>query len=158
MRGAFSPRDGQLYVVGCQGWQTAAARDGSLQRVRWTGRKVALPVSWRAEEHALVLAFNEALDREIAEDTGSYAVQAWNYRYAAQYGSKDWSVAEADREGHDTWEVRAAELAPDGRTVRLEIPALRPVMQFELRFNLETTEAVPAAGELYGTLHHVTKS
>src|SRR4030095_9892668 len=25
MRGAFSPKDGQLYVVGCQGWQTAAA-------------------------------------------------------------------------------------------------------------------------------------
>ncbi|MFK7821045.1 MAG: LamG-like jellyroll fold domain-containing protein, partial [Planctomycetaceae bacterium] len=31
----FNPKDGQLYVVGLDGWQTGAVQDGSLQRVRY---------------------------------------------------------------------------------------------------------------------------
>jgi len=153
MRGAFHPIDGQLYVVGCQGWQTAAARDGSFQRVRWTGKKLPLPTAWSAHPGSLRLTFNEVLDKETAEDPGSYALEAWNYRYARDYGSKDWSVANPDREGHDTWNVTSAKLGADGRTVDLAIADLKPVMQFALRFNLDTTSGAPAAGELYGTLH-----
>ena len=41
----FHPRDGQLYVVGLDGWQTAAQADGSFQRIRYTGRPVRLPSS-----------------------------------------------------------------------------------------------------------------
>ncbi|MBL9138037.1 MAG: hypothetical protein JNK85_19375 [Verrucomicrobiales bacterium] len=155
MRGEFSPRDGQLYVVGCQGWQTAAARDGSFQRVRWTGKKLPLPTGWEAHTQQLVLRFNEALDRTTVEDTGSYAMEAWNYRYAGQYGSKDWSVRDPQREGRDVWDVKSAKLDADGRTVRLEIPDLRPVMQFGLKFNLDAADGTPAAGELYGTIHQL---
>lgn len=157
MRGEFHPRDGQLYVVGCQGWQTAAARDGSFQRVRWTGKKLPLPIAWEAHPHQLLLRFNEPLDRSTVEDTGSYAVEAWNYRYASQYGSKDWSVRDPNREGRDSWEVQSATLDADGHTVRLEIPELRPVMQFGLKFNLDAADGTPAAGEMYGTLHRLRK-
>ena len=38
MRGRFNKRDGQLYVAGLRGWQTNAAREGGLDRVRYTGR------------------------------------------------------------------------------------------------------------------------
>ncbi|MCC7376246.1 MAG: hypothetical protein IT581_16425 [Verrucomicrobiales bacterium] len=155
MRGEFSPRDGQLYVVGCQGWQTAAARDGSLQRVRWTGKKLPLPTAWEARAGQLVLRFNENLDRGTVEDTGSYSLEAWNYRYAAQYGSKDWSVRDPQREGRDPWEVKAARFDGDQRTVILEVPDLRPVMQFGLKFNLDAADGTSAAGELYGTIHQV---
>ncbi|MFI4875093.1 MAG: ThuA domain-containing protein, partial [Blastopirellula sp. JB062] len=44
MRGRFSPHDGQLYASGLNGWVTAAAHDGCLQRVRYTGRPVTMPV------------------------------------------------------------------------------------------------------------------
>jgi glucose/arabinose dehydrogenase len=155
MRGEFSPRDGQLYVVGCQGWQTAAARDGSFQRVRWTGKKLPLPTFWTARPKQLVLRFNEPLDRGTVEDPGSYALEAWNYRYAAQYGSKDWSVRDPNHEGRDAWEVKAARLDTDGRTVILDIPDLQPVMQFGLKFNLDATDGTSAAGELYGTIHRL---
>jgi hypothetical protein len=155
LRGAFNPKDGQLYVVGCQGWQTAAARDGSFQRLRYTGRKLALPVAWQAHVGSLRLEFNEPLDRETAEDPGSYALTAWNYKYAAQYGSKEWSVKHPDREGTDPWEVTSAKLLPDGRTVVLTVPDLGPVMQFALKFNLDTAARAPAAGELYGTIHRL---
>jgi glucose/arabinose dehydrogenase/sugar phosphate isomerase/epimerase len=155
MRGAISPRDGQLYVVGSQGWQTAAARDGSLQRVRWTGRSLPLPVAWQALTGGLQLTFNEPLDRFTAEDPESYALEAWNYRYGPQYGSKDWSVADPEREGRDTWEITQARLHLDRRTVTLVVPDLRPVMQFGLRFNLDTTDGSLAAGEFYGTIHRL---
>jgi hypothetical protein len=36
--GQFHPKDGHLYLVGLQGWQTAAVKDGCLQRVRYTGK------------------------------------------------------------------------------------------------------------------------
>ncbi len=157
MRGAFHPIDGQLYVVGCQGWQTAAARDGSFQRVRWTGRKLAIPSAWQARKSGLSLTFSEPLDRSTAEDPGSYGLEAWNYRYAAQYGSKDWSVKAPEIEGHDTWAVRSAKLSADGRTVVLEVPELQPVMQFGLKFNLDTADGRPAAGEMYGTIHRLNR-
>ncbi len=156
-RGAFSPRDGQLYVVGCQGWQTAGAKDGSFQRVRWTGKRLALPVGWKAATGRLQISFNEPLDRETVVDPGSYSVEAWNYRYAAQYGSKDWSIKNANQEGHDTWTVKCAQLGADGRTVTLEIPELGPAMQFAVKFNLDTAARTPAAGELYGTIHKLRK-
>ncbi len=155
MRGTMNPRDGQLYVVGCQGWQTAAARDGSFQRVRWTGKRLAVPVGWQARRGALQVTFSESLDRETVLDPGSYALEAWNYRYSRQYGSKDWSVKEPEREGRDVWTVRSARLESDGRTVVLEVPELGPAMQFGLKFNLDTADGKPAAGEMYGTLHRV---
>ena len=153
MRGAFHPNDGQLYVVGCQGWQTAAARDGSFQRVRWTGKSLALPVAWAPRPGMLTLTFGEPLDPATVEDPGSYSLEAWNYRYSREYGSKDWSVAHPDREGHDTWSIPQATLSADGKTVSLSVPDLKPVMQFGLRYNLDTRQGKPAAGELYGTIH-----
>ncbi|MCC6235875.1 MAG: heme-binding domain-containing protein, partial [Verrucomicrobiales bacterium] len=155
MRGEFNPVDGQLYVVGSQGWQTAAARDGSFQRVRWTGKPLVVPTKWEAHPGQLRLQFNEALDPDTATDAGSYSLEAWNYRYAEEYGSKDWSVAQPDREGHDTWEVTAAAWDPATRTVVLTVPALTPVMQFALKFNLDAASGAPAAGELYGTIHRL---
>ena len=43
MRGRFHPTDGALYVAGLNGWQTAARRDGCLQRVRYTGQPLHVP-------------------------------------------------------------------------------------------------------------------
>jgi len=155
MRAAFRPQDGQMYVVGCQGWQTAAARDGSLQRVRWTGKPLALPTAWRALPGQLTLTFNEPLDPATAQDSDSYALEAWNYRYSGDYGSKDWSVQNPAQEGRDPWTIQKATLSKDGRTVALDIPDLKPVMQFGLRFNLDTSDGRPASGELYGTIHRL---
>src|ERR1041385_8044403 len=89
MRGAFNPRDGQLYVVGSTGWQTAAVRDGCLQRVRVTGANPLLPLQCHVHTNGFRLVFSTELDRAAAEDLGSYALSKWNYKYAAQYGSKD---------------------------------------------------------------------
>ena len=84
--------------------------------------------------------FSIPVDRATAEDPGSYGFKQWNYRYAEAYGSKDWSVANPDREGRDDVAVKSVRLQPDGRTVSVEIPGLQPVMQWELRYNVDAAD------------------
>ncbi len=158
MRGAFHPQDGQLYVVGSRGWQTSAVRDGCLQRVRYTGKDPLVPVAFQVHSNGLLLTFSTALERAAAQDPGSYAVSQWNYRYAAQYGSKDYSVMAPDREGHDALDVAAATLLPDGRSVFLEIPTLRPVMQWEVKYNLASAEGKAMRSQLHGTINRMAPS
>ncbi len=153
MRGTFHPTDGHLYIAGSTGWQTSAARDGCLQRVRHTGAPLRLPVAWQAHSNGLSFTFAQPLDRSTVEDAGSYAVRQWNYRYTGSYGSKDYSVADPAKEGRDEVEVRAAKLLPDGKTIFLETPALRPVMQMEVKYNLRFTGGAAAAGPLYLTIN-----
>lgn len=153
MRGAFNPRDGQLYVVGSRGWQTSATRDGCLQRVRYTGKTPVLPVEYHAHSNGLRLTFTTHLDHTTAGDVGSYGVSQWNYRYAAKYGSKDYSVKNPDKEGRDTLEVKSARLLPDGRTVFLEIPGLQPVMQWEVKYSLNSTDGKTVRSQLHGTIN-----
>ncbi len=152
-RATYNPRDGALYVAGSTGWQTSAVKDGALQRVRWMGKAAHLPVAWHAHTNGLMLTFSQPLKRDTAEDAGSYSVKRWNYRYAAQYGSKDWSVTQPDKEGKDDVTVKSARLLPDGRTVFLELEALAPVMQMEVKWNLDGMDGKPMRGPLWLTLN-----
>lgn len=153
MRGAFNPRDGHLYVVGSTGWQTSALKDGSFQRVRYTEKPLRFPVAWRVHGNGLSLTFSEPLDRDTAQDPGSYDLQQWNYRYAAPYGSKDWSVANPDKEGHDALNITTARATADGRTVFLGVSNLRPVMQLQLQYNLTSLDGTPVRGRIFGTVN-----
>ena len=152
-RGTFNPRDGHLYIAASTGWQTSAAKDGALQRVRFTGKPVFLPVAWRAHSNGLAFTFSQPLERASAEDAGSFGVSQWNYRYAAQYGSKDWSVANPEKQGRDEVELKSARLLPDGKTVFLELPSLRPVMQMEVKYSLNSAEGKPTRSQLWLTLN-----
>ncbi|HUR47617.1 MAG TPA: DUF6797 domain-containing protein [Candidatus Saccharimonadales bacterium] len=154
-RGSFNPGDGQLYVAGSTGWQTSAVKDGSLQRVRFSGKPVRLPIAWHAQSNGLTLTFTEQLDQSTAEDPGSYAVHQWNYRYAAQYGSKDWSVSDPSKEGHDEMVIKSAHLQPDGKTVFLEFSDLKPVMQMEIKYSLKTGSGVGLRNQLWLTLNRL---
>ena len=157
-RGTFHPKDGSLFVAGSTGWQTSAVKDGSLQRVRFTGKRVALPTGFRVRPGGLEFSFSQELDRSTAEDLGSYGLKQWNYRYAEAYGSKDWSVKNPDKEGRDDVVVKSARLMADGRTVFLEIPDLKPVMQMEVRYNLDTADhGKPVRGQLWLTINPQTR-
>jgi hypothetical protein len=153
MRGAFNPVDGQLYVAGSTGWQTSAARDGCLQRVRFTGADTFLPIEVHAHTNGLQIKFSTRLDRAAAEDPGSYSFTHWNYRYTAAYGSADYSVASPEKEGRDTLEIKSARLLSDKRTVVVEIPGIRPVMQWELKYSLNSISGKSMLGQLDGTIH-----
>ncbi|MEX2214505.1 MAG: ThuA domain-containing protein [Phycisphaeraceae bacterium] len=157
MRGQFHPKDGQLYVVGMNGWVTNAARDGCFQRVRYTGKLPMLPLTFRAVTGGVRITFSQQLDKELAEDVESYAAEQWNYRYTGSYGSKDYSAADPNVEGHDEVRVRSAKLEADGRTVSIGLGNLQPVHQFRLRYDLETVSSESLRGEIVGTIHRIAK-
>ena len=151
-RGAFNSRDGSLYIAGSTGWQTSAVKDGALQRVRFLNKPHRLPVAWHAHRNGLQLSFALPLERSAAEDVGSYAVKQWNYRYARSYGSKDWSVADPEKEGRDEVPVRSAKLLPDGKSVFIELGELMPVMQMEVRYSLNAEDGAALKSQVWLTL------
>lgn len=157
MRGTFRPQDGQLYVVGSQGWQTSGTRDGSFQRVRYTGKNIRMPVGLKIRERGIEITFSEALESATAEDAGSYGIEQWNYRYSKEYGSKEYSVLFPDEVGHDPVEVKSARLLPDGRSVFLEIPKLQPVMQMHIQYNVNAADGKTLRGEIFNTINRLGK-
>jgi len=152
MRGRFGP-DGHLYVCGLNGWQTAARRDGCLQRVRWTGKPLNVPVGLSVHENGVRLTFAEELDPKTAEDAAKYRVEVCNYRWSGDYGSKHWSVANPDKEGQDAVAVESARLSADHKSVFLRLKEVKPVMQMMIRYDLQTAEGAKASGVVYNTIH-----
>ena len=155
MRARFSPVDGQLYLSGLRGWQSVSARDGALHRVRYTGKPLRTVLEMKVAKDAIALTFTEPLDREIAEDADSYAVQRWNYLWSEKYGSPDVSVADPKKKGRDPVDVKSAKLSVDGRTVTLEIPGLKPVMQMGIKARLKAADGGAVSFELYSTINQV---
>ena len=153
MRGRFNPKDGHLYVSGLNGWQTAAIRDGSLQRVRRVASPLNVPVGFSTHENGIKITFNGPLDATEAIDPENYTIEQWNYHWTAEYGSKDWRPSDPAKEGRDSVDVKASQLL-DNRTVFLEIENLRPVMQMQIDYSLLSS----AGDEMESTLALTTKS
>ncbi len=158
MRGRCNPHDGHFYVCGMNGWQTAAVRDGCLQRVRYTGQPAQLPVALSAHANGLVIQISEPLDPKTASDPQRFGLAQWNYRYSGEYGSKRWSVTSPNREGADSIAIQSATLLPDGKTIFLNVPNLRPAMQCQLTYDLRTKSGEGFTGDLYHTVHAVDRA
>ena len=156
-RARFNPRDGQLYVAGLKGWQTKGIKDGALQRVRYTGEPLHMPNELRVRRNGIEIGFSDPLERASAEDRQNYSVEQWNYRWTEKYGSDDYSVADPEKKGRDTVNLRAAKLSPDNKHVLLEIPELKPVMQMKIKFALKAVDGAPVAWEIYNTINRVPR-
>src|SRR5262249_25343216 len=77
-RGRFHPKDGHLYVCGLNGWQTAAKRDGCLQRVRYTGQTLPFPTGVSVAPGTIRLDFATKLQAKSAALAKGYQVEVWN--------------------------------------------------------------------------------
>lgn len=154
MRARFSPHDGQLYVSGLKGWQTSGAKDGCLQRVRYTGKPVFMPKTLHLHENGIRIGFTQPLDKELAEDLGSWGVEQWNYKWTKAYGSKEFSVEDPRKIGHDRVEIVSAALLANGREVFLKTKVpLAPVMQMKVHFDLESNDGDELIGDVHNTIH-----
>jgi hypothetical protein len=150
-RGRFGP-DGHLYTCGLNGWQTAAKADGSLQRVRYTGKPVTAPVKLEVVPTGVRLTFAQTLDPAAATNPKNFNAARWQYRWTSDYGSKRWKVSNPLVEGQDDLPVPAAKLI-DERTVEVQVPGRRPVMQMHTGFNLKAADGTPLVGSVYLTVH-----
>jgi len=152
-RGRFSPIDGQLYVSGMGGWGTYTRELGSLQRVRYTGEKVQLPIGIRAHENGVAIMFPHELDESVAAKPRLHFAQAWNYRYSGAYGSAEYSASRYGARGHDLVEIKSVHRLDDGKTLFLEMPELQPVNQLHLQINVGSGQPV----DVFSTCHRFDK-
>ena len=161
MRGKFDPLDGQLYVCGLRGWQTNAARDCAFQRVRYTGKPVALPTEFHVKRDGIELKFAEPLNRNEAEDATNYS--AWWYdvkwndddraaRYSPTNPRRSWDKHSSEPPGEDL-RIRSVKLGEDKRTVKLFIPGLKPVSNIIIRTRIESETGEKIRTDVYGTIN-----
>ncbi len=155
MRGRFNPHDGHLYLTGLRGWTTAAVQDGCLQRVRYTGKPLDVPVNLKSHKNGVAIEFSRPLNREVAEDVDNYFLEQWDYLYSKEYGSRDYKVTDPKQEGRDEIAVGSATLLDDQRTVFLEIPNLQPVMQLSIGLQLRAADEAPVRDTIYYTLNAI---
>jgi hypothetical protein len=156
-RGRFHPADGHLYVTGLNGWQTAAKRDGCLQRVRYTGKPLPMPVGLRVQTDGIRIDFARPLAKSAAEKR-RYRVEQCNIRWSADYGSKRWSVRDPGRQGQDVVEVDAATLSEDGKSVFLRIKDLKPVMMMRIGYDVQAADGERLSGAIHNTIHRLEGS
>jgi hypothetical protein len=154
-----NPADGQVYLVGLTGWDAEATeRDGSLNRVRYTGAPAHLLTETHIRGNGIELVFSFEVDAESAATIANYSVERWNYRWTADYGSDHWSLDDPGATGHDSMPVRGAVIGEDGRSVLLMIDDLRPVDQMMVRMDLVASDGTPYKEVTYLTVHRVPGS
>lgn len=152
VRGRISPKDGQLYVVGTDGWGNYAITDGSLDRVRYTGKPVHKPIGFQGHSNGIRIDFTEPVDADVAGDPRNYFVQQWNYEHSKGYGSVEFSVFRPHMIGHDRVDVTSVQVLNDGRSVFLEIPRIVPCYQMHVRMHLAAADGTAFKTDLFPTI------
>lgn len=143
--GRFSPQDGQLYVTGFE--------EKGLQRVRYTGKDVNLPVTLNAHENGLRIRFSDPLDTTQANNLDNFKVHRWNYSWSDYYGSHHYSVENPGQYGEDPVTVASATLLDDSYEIFLEIPDMIPVNQMRVSYDLKAADGTPLQESIYNTVH-----
>jgi hypothetical protein len=148
-RAAFSSQ-GELYLVGLNGWQTAAVQDGCLQRVRYQPQPFVVPIDYQQTEKGFILKFDIPLDpKSLTIDKCTY--QCWNYKYSAEYGSKDWSVLKKDFVGRDTIMIDQLKPSPDGKTLEVVLKSPPRAMQTRFEYEFKSSFGDPVKAVIYST-------
>ena len=156
-RPRFNPADKQLYVAGLRGWQTTAAKDAGLQRVRYTGAKVCMPTQFNVKSNGIEVAFTSELDPSIAADAGNYAVEQWNLHWTSDYGSAEYSLIDPKEKAHDPVEVQKVTLSPDHKRVFLQLEEVAAVMQMKIQMKLKAADGTAMNYSIYNTINKVPR-
>ncbi len=150
-RMCFGPDGSMLVGLTNRGWGSLGRRPWGLQRLAYTGVEPFEVLSMEAKPDGFLLTFTEPVDPATATDSASWSMRSFTYLRHAQYGSPE-------VEGRDL-AVRRADVAADGRSVRLRVDGLRPRFVCELHAggvrNLRGEPLLHA--EAYYTLNAVPK-
>ena len=130
--------DGDLYIGNLQdsGWG-GGRNTGSLVRMRPSGELPAGMAEIRAEHDGFTILFTQPVSREAAAERSAYTVEMFRRISTPQYGGND-----VDRQ---TVKVLQAQVADDGRSVRLTLDKLKPGFVYE--FHLSNLAPKTASGE-----------
>ena len=170
MRGCYH-NDGSLYVTGFRGWQTNAANEQGINRIRFTGKEVTIPDTLEATDKGIYIRFEKELDASSVADRFNFKVERWKYIRSKQYGSGEFSIDDPDLEAekqayiqeskkhrrHDQVEVVKSVLLDDKKTLFLVIPSMKPAEQMSISYKLKFADNSDATGEIINTVHKLAK-
>jgi len=154
MRARFGPRDGQLYLCGLNVWQSNAASDGCLERVRFTGKPVTMPVALATTAKGVDVTFSAPLDASAA-DTANWSAEQWNYFWSPKYGSPDISIAEPGKRGKDLVLIDKATLSADKKTISLQFSQHTPAMTLRVKCNTKAADGSEVKYQIDDTVHRI---
>ena len=106
----------------------------------YTGKPANLLTDLKVRADGIELKFNFKLDPKTASDVNRYQLKQWNYKWAANYGSKQYSLKNPGKTGQDDVGIENLQLLEDGRAVFLEIPSIQPVNQVKMELNLQSVD------------------
>ena len=152
VRAAKNPVDGQLYTVGLDGWGEYSTKDGCFHRVRFTGKQMYKPVSYKTYYNGLKIDFPVKLNGESVKNIKNYFAQQWDYLHSRTYGSPEFSVSQPDKLGHDILAIKSVQLLEGGRSIFVEIPKLHPVMQMHIRMHLKGSDNTEFKTDIFPTI------
>ncbi len=155
LRAARNPKDGQIYYSGLTGWQAGGSKEGSIQRLRYTGDKGLYLLDAKAREGRLEMTFSEPINREQI-DLSEWQVESWNYRWGKQYGSPHLKPSQPDQQGSEIWSVEGFEIEDGGRRLVLSVPDLQPCHTLKLDFSVAAGKLV-LDGPVFFTIYHLPK-
>jgi len=162
--------DGSMYVVGFRGWQTNAASEAGLQRIRRNDSVTSpIPNGMEVTKEGVKLTFATELDDELASDPTSFTVERWKYVRSQQYGSGVFSIDNPDLEaeknaavkeskGHrvrDKVNVTSAKLLGDKKSVLISLENHKPSQQLKIDYDLESTDGDELIGVIHSTIHKI---
>ena len=155
MRPRFNPADGQLYVAGLRGWSSSAARDCALQRVRYTGQPVVMPLNVHLSNIGFEISFTGALDAASVADKQNSSAEWFNIVRTGNYGSPDYTISDPKKKGREALEISEIKLKPDGKTITLSIPNLKPVTNLVIKYNFKSAAGAIVKGEVDYTINRM---
>ncbi|MEM7600299.1 MAG: hypothetical protein AAF357_02665 [Verrucomicrobiota bacterium] len=153
-RGRFGPHDGQLYLVGVDGWGNYAITDGHLDRVRYVGGTRVFPTSSRAHRNGIELTFADPIDPESVKQS-NFLLQQWRYQYSEAYGCRELSARVPGAAGHDEVSIGELILRNDGRSLLIGIPEIIPIECLHVHARLKTTSGESFLLDTFHTLLHL---
>lgn len=149
LAGAVHPADGQLYVTGFRIWGTDAGELSGLARLRYTSAPSTLPNEVVATDRGVLVKFDVPVDRALATDPSNFSAERWNYQRTSAYGSPHFTLA--GERGQERLVPSSVYLTPDGRTLFVGIPDMRPSMQMRIGWSLATASGTHMDGNVYLT-------
>ena len=147
MRGRFGA-DGALYACGLFGWAGNATAPGGFHRIRRPDKPAYVPLAVHAARGSLRVTFNDALD-PASVTADAIAMKVWRLKRTANYGSNHYD--------EHPLEITKASLSADGRTVRIDIPALAPTQCYELKLRFTGKDGETIQRSLHGTIHRLSE-
>ena len=113
----YDQQAGVLFAGGSnRGWGSRGGKPFTFERVRWTGKTPFEILEMSARPDGFELTFTAPVEKSLAADPASYAMDAWTYIYQSEYGSPEVDQA--------TPKITAASVSADGLKVRLKIDGL----------------------------------